>query len=168
MIRNDQSEASISFNADGFIIIMESLSFQNQLSANYHRVELPSFVLIIRLIPCAGQHSSKLKKMVIYFLAPSGAQGVRVSVRLSDTSLSRATYLHLSLSGLSQVSFSSQLTLHTLHTHTTYKTNHCLKFQSPLGQTRVSWWWWCSAEFSWRPGNISRQVHSLEESGHWN
>ena len=50
------------------------------------------------------------------FLAPSGAQGVSLSVCLSGTSLSKALNLHLSLIGQSQVRLRSLLGLSELPT----------------------------------------------------
>ena len=55
------SALSSSHNADdsdhnGIIV------FPKPIVANYHRVELPSFVPIIRLIPSPGQNSPKLEK----------------------------------------------------------------------------------------------------------
>ena len=45
--------------------------------------------------------------MCVFFLAPSGAQGVTLSVCPSGTSLSKALILHLSHIGQSQVSLRS-------------------------------------------------------------
>ena len=48
----------------------------------------------------------------LYFLAPTGAQGVTMSVRLSGTSLSKTLNLHLSL--IMSVSDQSQVSLRSL------------------------------------------------------
>ena len=52
--------------------------------------------------------------VLVFLLAPSGAQGVTIFVRLSDESLSRALNLYLSGLGLSQVTLGSLLSLSQL------------------------------------------------------